>query len=193
MPDADWEYVVFESPDINAFAMAGGKVGVFMGLFKIVENDDQLASVISHEIAHVTAKHVHENLSQQLALQTGGMIGSVALMGSGASLLTESAIMSAYGLGTDLSGAAFDRKKEAEADHIGLMYMARAGYDPDEAVKVLEHLEEETGAQAAAQASFLSTHPSTPDRIAQLRALLPEAHKVLEQSAIKPPPPQIVK
>ena len=193
MPDADWEFVVFESPDINAFAMAGGKVGVFMGLFKIVENDDQLASVIGHEIAHVTAKHVHENLSQQLALQTGGMIGSVALMGTGANLLTESAIMSAYGLGTEVTGAAFDRNKEKEADHIGLMYMARAGYDPEEAVKVLERLEEETGAQAAAQASFLSTHPSNPERIQQLRDLLPEALKVREQSAIKPPPPQIVK
>jgi predicted Zn-dependent protease len=193
MPDADWEFVVFESPDINAFAMAGGKVGVFMGLFKIVENDDQLASVIGHEIAHVTAKHVHENLSQQLALQTGGMIGSVALMGTGANILTESAIMSAYGLGTDLTGAAFDRKKEKEADHIGLMYMARAGYDPEEAVKVLERLEEETGALAAAQASFLSTHPSNPERIQQLRELLPEALKVREQSAIKPPPPPIVK
>lgn len=193
MPDADWEFVVFESPDINAFAMAGGKVGVFMGLFKIVENDDQLASVIGHEIAHVTAKHVHENLSQQLALQTGGMIGSVALMGTGANLLTESAIMSAYGLGTEVTGAAFDRNKEKEADHIGLMYMARAGYDPEEAVKVLERLEEETGAQAAAQASFLSTHPSNPERIQQLRDLLPAALKVREQSAIKPPPPEIVK
>jgi predicted Zn-dependent protease len=193
MPDADWEFVVFESPDINAFAMAGGKVGVFMGLFRIVENDDQLASVIGHEIAHVTAKHVHENLSQQLALQTGGMIGGIALMGTGANMLTESAIMSAYGLGTDLTGAAFDRKKEAEADHIGLMYMARAGYDPEEAIKVLERLEEETGAQAAAQSSFLSTHPSAPDRIEQLRGFLPEALKVREQSRIAPPPPQIVK
>ena len=193
MPDADWEFVVFDSPDINAFAMAGGKVGVFMGLFKIVENDDQLASVIGHEIAHVTAKHVHENLSQQLAMQTGGMIGGIALMGTGAGLLTESAVMSAYGLGTEGVGAAFDRKKEKEADHIGIMYMAHAGYDPEEGIKVLERLEEETGAEAASQSSFLSTHPSNPERIAQLRALMPEALKVREQSGIAPPPPTIVK
>ena len=193
MPDADWEFVLFESPDINAFAMAGGKVGVFMGLFRIVENDDQLASVIGHEIAHVTAKHVNEQLSQQLALQTGGMIGGIALMGSGAGLLTESALMSAYGLGTDGLGAAFDRNKEKEADHIGIMYMAKAGYDPEEGIKVLERLEEETGQQAASQASFLSTHPSNPERIAQLRTLMPEAAKVRERSTIAPPPPIVIK
>jgi predicted Zn-dependent protease len=193
MPDADWEFVVFDSPDINAFAMAGGKVGVFMGLFKIVENDDQLASVIGHEIAHVTAKHIHENLSQQLALQTGGMIGGIALMGSGAGLLTESAVMSAYGLGSEGLGAAFDRKKEKEADRIGIMYMAKAGYDPEEGIKVLERLEEETGQQAASQSSFTSTHPSNPERIEQLRELMPEAQKVRERSQIAPPPPLIVK
>ena len=101
--------------------------------------------------------------------------------------------MSAYGLGTDLTGAAFDRKKEKEADHIGLMYMARAGYDPEEAVKVLEKLEEETGAQVATQATFLSTHPSNPERIQQLRTLLPQAVKMREDSAVKPAGPIIVK
>ena len=193
MPDADWEFVVFESPDINAFAMAGGKVGVFMGLFKVVENDDQLASVIGHEIAHVTAKHVNENLSQQLALQTGGLLGSVALMGTGAGLLTESGIMAAYGLGSEGLGAAFDRGKEKEADHIGIMYMAKAGYDPEEGIKVLERLEEETGQQVAGQSSFLSTHPSNPERIQQLRDLMPQALKVRERSGIAPPPPTIIK
>lgn len=193
MPDADWEFVVFDSPDINAFAMAGGKVGVFMGLFKIVENDDQLASVIGHEIAHVTAKHVNENLSQILLKDTGGILGSVALMGTGAGFLTEAAVMSAYGLTTDGAVAAFDRGKEKEADHIGIMYMAKAGYDPEEGVKVLERLEEETGQQAASEKSFLSTHPSNPERIQQLRDLMPEALKVRERSGIAPPPPKIIK
>lgn len=81
MPDADWEFVVFEVPQINAFAMAGGKVGVFSGLFKIAKTDDQLASVIAHEIAHVTAKHVHEKLSRELAVSavgTVGMVGGIA-------------------------------------------------------------------------------------------------------------------
>jgi metalloendopeptidase OMA1, mitochondrial len=188
MPDADWEFVVFDSPDINAFAMAGGKVGVFMGLFKIVDNDDQLASVIGHEIAHVTAKHVHEQLSQQLLMQTGGMLGGIALMGTGAGYLTEAAIMNVYGLGTAASSFAFDRKKEKEADHIGLIYMARAGYDPEEAIKVLDKLEQETAGMAGSTTSWTSTHPSNPERIAAIQAAMPEALKVREQSVVKAVP-----
>ena len=185
MPDADWEFVVFDNPEINAFAMAGGKVGVFAGLFKIVENDDQLASVIGHEIAHVTAKHVHEQLSRQLAVNTAGVVGGVALMGSSMGVLSTEAIMQAYGLGAGVTGLAFDRSKEKEADYIGLMYMARAGYDPEEAVKVLERLEEETGGDKA-ESAFGSTHPSNPERIQQLREAMPKALKERELGQIKP-------
>lgn len=190
MPDADWEFVVFDNPQINAFAMAGGKVGVFAGLFKIAQNDDQLASVIGHEIAHVTAKHVHEQLSREMAVNTGGLLGGVALMGSGlgstvAGSLTTDAIMAAYGLGTGVTGLAFDRSKEKEADYIGLMYMARAGYDPEEAIKVLEKLEEETGSERS-EPAWMSTHPSNPDRIRQLREAMPKALKAREQGQIKP-------
>ena len=185
MPDADWEFVVFDNPEINAFAMAGGKVGVFAGLFKIVENDDQLASVIGHEIAHVTAKHVHEQLSRQLAVNTAGVVGGVALMGSSMGVLSTEAIMQAYGLGAGVTGLAFDRSKEKEADYIGLMYMARAGYDPEEAVKVLERLEEETGGDKA-ESAFGSTHPSNPERIQQLREAMPKALKERELGQVKP-------
>jgi len=189
MPDADWEFVVFAVPDINAFAMAGGKVGVFEGLFKIIANDDQLASVIAHEIAHVTAKHVHEQLSQQLLIQTGGMVGSIALMGTGAGYLTQEAVLSAYGLGTAASSFAFDRKKEKEADYIGLMYMARAGYDPNQSIQVLEKLEMETAGQGGpTTTSWTSTHPSNPDRIQALTEAMPKALKTVEQSVIKPIP-----
>ncbi len=188
MPDADWEFVVFDQPkDINAFAMGGGKVGVFSGLFKIIDNDDQLASVIGHEIAHVTAKHVHEQLSQQMVANTGGLIGGVALMGSGAGMLTTQGLMSVYGLGAGMTGLAFDRKKEKEADYIGLMYMARAGYDPNESVKVLEKFDAETANQPAIPA-FLSTHPSNPERISQLLDSIPKAQKLREQSAIEVKP-----
>ncbi len=187
MPDADWEFVLFDNPQINAFAMAGGKVGVFTGLFKIVQNDDQLASVMAHEIGHVTAKHIHEQLSQEMALNTGGLIGGVALMGSGAGLLTSTAVMEAYGIGSEASGFAFDRKKEKEADHIGLIYMARAGYDPHEAIKVLEKLEEEEG-NGQPESAFGSTHPSNPERIAALEAEMPEALRAQEDAKIKPVP-----
>lgn len=174
MPDADWEFIVFDNPQINAFAMAGGKVGVFTGLFKIAKNDDQVASVIAHEIAHVTAKHVHEKLSQEMAVNTVGAVGMIGGMASGASLLSVQALSQAYGITTTVGGLAFDRKKEKEADYIGLMYMARAGYNPEEAVKVLETLDAETASDTA-QNPFLSTHPSNPERILQLVDAMPKA------------------
>lgn len=174
MPDADWEFVVFDVPQINAFAMAGGKVGVFSGLFKIARNDDQLASVIAHEIAHVTAKHVHEKLSQEMAVSTIGAVGMIGGMASGASLLTVDALSQAYGITTSVGGLAFDRRKEKEADYIGLMYMARAGYNPEEAVKVLEALDGES-ANDPTPPAILSTHPSNPERILQLLDAMPKA------------------
>ena len=188
MPDADWEFVVFDVPDINAFAMAGGKVGVFVGLFKIISNDDQLASVIAHEISHVTARHVHEQLSQGLLMETGGMLGSIAMMGTGAGYLTQTALMNVYGLGTAASGFAFDRNKEKEADYIGLMYMARAGFDPEEAVAVLDKLEQETAGMGGGGPAWMSTHPSNPDRIAALQAAMPKALAAREKSVIKGTP-----
>ncbi len=183
MPDADWEFVVFDVPQINAFAMAGGKVGVFAGLFKIAKTDDQLAAVIAHEIAHVTAKHVHEKLSQEMAVSTLGVVGAVGGLASGASLLTVDALGQAYGLTTGMGALAFDRKKEKEADYIGLMYMARAGYDPQESIKVLEALEQEE-AGAPVQPAFLSTHPSNPERIVQLLEALPKAQQERERSNV---------
>jgi predicted Zn-dependent protease len=184
MPDADWEFVVFDVPQVNAFAMAGGKVGVFTGLFKIAKTDDQLASVIAHEIAHVTCKHVHEKLSRELAVQTVGVVGMVGGMASGASLLTVDALSSAYGLSTGLGGLAFDRAKEKEADYVGLMYMSRAGYDPHEAVQVLENLEAES-ANDPVQPAFLSTHP---ERIVALMDAMPKALEEQQKSAAKTGP-----
>lgn len=187
MPDADWEFVLFDVPNqINAFAMAGGKVGVFSGLFKIVHNDDQLASVLAHEIAHVTAKHVHEKLSRELATSTVGTVGMIGMGVSGAGLLTTEALGAAYGLTTGVQGLAFDRKMEKEADYIGLMYMARAGYNPEESIKVLEQLEAEGGGSSGS--SFLSTHPSEPERIVRLMDALPKAREEQARSSVKAAP-----
>jgi predicted Zn-dependent protease len=187
MPDADWEFVVFDVPEVNAFAMAGGKVGVFNGLFKIAKNDDQLASVIAHEIAHVTCKHVHEKLSRALAVQTVGVVGMVGGIAGGASMLTVDMLSEAYGLTTGLNGLAFDRAKEKEADYVGLMYMARAGYDPHEAVKVMENLEAES-VNDPVQPAFLSTHPTHPERILALTDALPKALEEQRKSAVKTGP-----
>lgn len=184
MPDADWEFVVFDVPQINAFAMAGGKVGVFSGLYKIAKTDDQVASVIAHEIAHVTAKHVHEKLSRELAVKTVGAVGMVGGIAGGASGLTVDALSQVYGLTTGVTGFAFDRSKEKEADYVGLMYMARAGYDPQAAVKVLESLELESASDPI-QPAFLSTHPSHPERILQLLDAMPKALAEREKSTMQ--------
>ena len=187
MPDADWEFVVFDVPQINAFAMAGGKVGVFTGLFKIAKTDDELASVIAHEIAHVTAKHVHEKLSRELAVNTVGAVGMIGGLAGGASGLTVNALSEVYGLTTGIGGFAFDRAKEKEADYVGLMYMARAGYDPQAAVRVLEALDAQS-ANDPVQPAFLSTHPSHPERIIQLMDAMPKALAEREKSDIRTGP-----
>ncbi|MFZ5496463.1 MAG: M48 family metallopeptidase [Verrucomicrobiota bacterium] len=192
VPAADWEFVVFDAPDqINAFAMAGGKVGVFTGLFKIVHNDDQLASVLAHEIAHVAAKHVNERLSQDMAIQGGGLIVGGLMSTTGAGALTSNAVLGAYGLTGELGANSFDRKKEKEADHIGVIYMARAGFNPEEAARVIENLEQASAGKPAPPA-LLSTHPSYPERILQLIDLMPKALEIYRQSGQKMAP-QLVK
>lgn len=192
VPAAEWEFVVFEAPDqINAFAMAGGKVGVYTGLFKIVHNDDQLASVLAHEIAHVAAKHVNERLSQDMAIQGGGLIVSGVMSTTGTGSIPANAVLDAYGLSTGITATGFDRKKEKEADHIGLIYMARAGYNPEEAPKVIENLEQANAGRVAPPA-FLSTHPSYPERILQMIDLMPKALEIYREGAQKQSP-QLIK
>jgi predicted Zn-dependent protease len=180
MPLADWEFVVFDAPGvINAFAMAGGKVGVYSGLLDLVENEAQLASVLAHEVAHVTARHVHERLSQLMLLEGGG-VAAVIAAGNAAGSAGASAVRSVYGLGAGMSALSFDRAKEREADHIGLIYMARAGYDPREALRFLERME--THASGPSVPAWLSTHPAYPERQLQLIDLMPKALAAYEES-----------
>jgi predicted Zn-dependent protease len=181
VPNADWEFVVFEVPKtINAFAMPGGKVGVFSGLFNIIKNEDQLASVLAHEIAHVAARHSHERMSQSLLVQAGGLALGGAMIGSGA-VYDPGAVMQLYGMGTLMTMTAYSRDAEREADHIGLIYMARAGYNPEESVRVMEQLEAASAGKAQPSPWF-STHPTHPDRIVRLMDLLPKARETYEKS-----------
>jgi len=167
-----WEFNVVDEPDtLNAWVMPGGKVVVYTGILPVAENDEGLATVLGHEIAHVVAKHGNERMSQGLLTQMGGMALSVALRENSA--LTQNLFMSAYGAGTQVGLLLpYSRLHESEADRIGLTLMAIAGYDPRAAVPFWERMAARGGERPPA---FLSTHPAPESRIANIREYLPEA------------------
>ena len=167
-PDWDWEFTLFKNDSPNAFALPGGKVGVNTGLFKVAKNDDQLAAVMGHEVAHAIARHGNERMSQGLLAQGGVAAAGIA---TGDRRSTIAAALAAQYLFTLPNS----RVQESEADHIGLLYMAEAGYDPRAAVDLWRNME---AAGAGGQLEFLSTHPSPGNRIARLQALMPEALEV---------------
>lgn len=169
-PLSDWEFIVFDEPKtVNALAMPGGKIAVFSGAFAVATTDDQLAVIVAHEIAHVTAKHVHERVSRQMLVNAGGTSLSV-LTGGLAGLGLEQA----YTLQTGMAGLSFDREKETEADYMGLIYMARAGYNPRAAIDLWEKLDETTLGKEVPE-EWLSTHPSHENRLTRLYGWMAEA------------------
>jgi predicted Zn-dependent protease len=175
-PDYDWRFVVLDSPQVNAFCLPGGKVAVYRGLFPVADNTNGLAVVLGHEIAHALARHGAERMSQGLAAQAGGAVLGSLLGGGPSSAL----LMKAYGLGAEVGVLLpFSRTQESEADHIGLILMARAGYDPRGAVAFWQRMERVGGATPP---EFLSTHPSHGAREQQIRAWLPEALRYYEAS-----------
>jgi predicted Zn-dependent protease len=189
-PDYDWRFVVIEdAKQQNAFALPGGKVAVYTGLFPVARDTHGLAVVMGHEVAHALARHGAERLSQGVVAQAGGsLLGAV--LGGGPST---NAILAAYGLGAQLGVLLpYGRAQESEADHIGLMLMARAGYDPRAALDFWRRMEQ--AADANGPPEFLSTHPSHGTRERQIREWLPEAVRIYEASAHAPldPLPQIV-
>src|SRR4051812_29698496 len=132
LPNAQWEFVVFDSQEANAFCLPGGKVGVYTGILPITRDEAGLATVIGHEVAHAIAHHGAERMTEQQGISAAGALLGVATSGT----KNASLISSAYGLGSQLGVALpHSRKQEAEADHIGLIYMARAGYAPQAAVE----------------------------------------------------------
>lgn len=174
LPDAQWEFVVFDKPDIaNAFCLPGGKVGVYTGILPITKNKTGLATVLGHEVAHAVARHGGERMSRAMLVQLGGKILDEALQSNSAA--TRSVIHSAYGLGSTVGLVLpHSREQELESDHLGLLYMARAGYDPREAVSFWQRFRDyKQGGKAPPE--FLSTHPMDTKRIAQLQSLMPQA------------------
>lgn len=177
-----WELNVINSNTINAFCMPGGKIVIYTGLINLVgsgaDADAQLAAVLGHEIAHALAKHANERISNQMLMQVGGNILSGVIGGQSATL--QAIIGQAYGLGTNVFVALpFGRKQELEADKIGLVLMAMAGYDPKQAINLWLKMGAKTS--SSAQSEFFSTHPSDETRIKAIEQFLPEAMKYYPQ------------
>jgi len=171
-PDYKWEFSVIDDPKTaNAFALPGGKVAVYTGLLPYTKDDNGLAFVIAHEVAHAIARHGGERMSEQLFIQLGQQGLNLAIANKSAAAVQ--AINLGYGLGTQLGVTLpFSRAQELEADHIGLILMAKAGYDPREAPKFFERMM--TG-QSKKNLEFLSTHPADERRIQELKNLIPQA------------------
>lgn len=175
LPDARWEFVLFDKPDtVNAFCLPGGKVGVYSGILAITRDEAGLATVIAHEVAHAVARHGAERISQGLLVQLGGAALAVSLQTRPES--TQRIIRSAYGIGSEVGlMLPHSRDQELEADHIGLLYMARAGFDPQAAVAFWERFRAYNQQRGNTPIAFLSTHPLDERRIAKLQALMPQA------------------
>jgi len=169
----NWEFNLIESEQVNAWCMPGGKVAFYTGILPVCIDERGVAVVMGHEIAHALASHGNERMSQGMVAQFGVSSLSEA-MGEDPSQ-TEVLFQQAVGMGTQVGMLKFSRNNESEADHIGLILMAMAGYDPNEAVDFWKRMAAMSGGKAPME--FLSTHPANDTRVSDLKALMPEALK----------------
>ena len=168
-----WEYNLIDDPQVNAWAMPGGKVAFYTGILPICQDDKGVAVVMGHEIAHAVANHGRERMSQGIVAQLG-LSSLQAALGQNPST-TKNLLLQASGIATQLGTLAFSRNQESEADKLGLIFMSMAGYDPKEAPLFWTRMAERTGGGAPPE--FLSTHPSHDTRIKDLNKAIPEAMK----------------
>ncbi len=176
-PGFEWEFNVIESPQANAFALPGGKVAVYTGLLPVAQNADGLAVVMGHEIAHAIARHGAERIAHQKLTQYGTLAVGMAVgdMEVGQQRL----ILAALGLGAQFGVLLpFSREHESEADYIGLIYLAKACFNPQEAPALWERM---AAASGGGPAEFMSTHPSPETRIQQFQRWMPEALEIRAQ------------
>ena len=172
LQDYKWEFNLIKNDSvINAWCMPGGKVAVYTGILPLTKDETGMAIVLGHEISHAVAKHGDERMSQGLLEQLGGTALEVALRNKPQQ--TQALFMNAYGLGATLGFALpYSRLQESEADHLGLIFMAMAGYDPNAAIPFWERMSQSGGAKPP---EFLSDHPSDQTRIENIQKLMPEA------------------
>ncbi len=175
----DWKVSLIRDGKVNAFCLPGGKIVVYTGIVPVAENEAALATVLGHEMAHATSRHGAQRVLQQNLTQTA-MTG-IAFSLSDMDYDKQRAVMGALGAGAKFGVLMpFSRKHESEADEIGLMYMARAGYDPQESIRFWKRMEQTGSAQPP---EFLSTHPSHGTRVQQLEAWMPKALEEYNQAA----------
>ncbi len=179
--EGEWEVEVFDDDQVNAFALPGGKIGVYEGLLSVAENQHQLATVIAHEISHVIAQHSNERISTQYATSTGlDLVGAVA----GQETPLKRTLFGLLGIGAQVGVLLpFSRSQETEADLLGLELMAKAGFDPRESVALWRNMMRSAGDSPP---EFLSTHPSGETRIRALEEQMPEALSLAERARARP-------
>jgi predicted Zn-dependent protease len=169
-----WEFNLIEDDKmVNAWCMPGGKVAFYTGIMPICQNEAGVAVVMGHEVAHAIANHARERMSQGLV--ANGLLGSLGAAFGQNPTLTKQIFFQAIGVGAQVGMLKFSRQHESEADKIGLIFMAMAGYDPNEAPRFWERMSSQGG--GAAPPEWLSTHPSHSSRIRDLNAAIPEAMK----------------
>jgi predicted Zn-dependent protease len=167
-----WEFNLVQSDEPNAWAMPGGKVMFYTGILPLTQNETGLAVVMGHEIAHALARHGNERMSQALAQQMGGMALSVAM--SSRPQETQNLFLNMYGVGSQVGLLRYSRQQESEADHMGLIFMAKAGYNPQEAIPFWQRMAKLSEGQQRPP-EFLSTHPASDTRMRNLERLMPKA------------------
>lgn len=170
--DYRWEYKLVDNKEVNAWCMPGGKIVVYSGILPVTQNESGLATVMGHEVSHALANHGAQRMSAAQLQQIGGAALDAAT--SAKSEATRQIFAQAYGVGSEVGVMLpFSRSNESEADKIGLTLMAIAGYNPDDAIAFWSRMSTKSGASGTPE--FMSTHPSDATRIANLKALIPEA------------------
>ncbi len=181
-PPEAWEIIVFDQPDtINAFAMPGNKIGVYTGMWRVFEQEDDLAVVIGHEVAHVISRHASERISSQLATSLGAVAIGTAVPDED----IRNATLALYSIGGTLGNLSYSRTHENEADEIGLEFMARAGYDPRRALPFWENMAAATSG-GSRPPEFLSTHPAPETRMRRIEEQIPRVMPLYQQALASP-------
>lgn len=173
-PGFNWEFKVIKSDQANAFALPGGKVAVYTGILPVAANEDGLAAIMGHEVAHALARHGAERMAQQQLLQWGQL--AVGMAAGELDRGTQQMVMGAFGLGAQYGALLpFSRKHESEADYIGLLLLAKACFNPEEAPKLWMRMGKAAQGRGGKPSEFMSTHPSAETRIRQFKEWMPEA------------------